>query len=79
MDLQQYSGYRPRSMRTHKASSDSSRGSKRSRLSKARGDRALYTSSKGWKHNPVRYAELCAISDKLNGVRRVSSDQNGQM
>lgn len=67
--LPPYTGYRPFAMRYGRRSSqgDAQKTSKRTRLSKAKSDRMLYTSSKGYKSNPKRYAELCALADKMNG------------
>ena len=71
-DLPPYSGYRTYAMRHGRSSSqgDGQKTSKRTRLSKAKSDRMLYTSSKGHKTNPKRYEELCAHADRLNGMRR---------
>lgn len=77
MDLPPYTGYRPYAMRFGRKSSqgDAQKTSKRTRLSKAKSDRQLYTSCKGHKQNPKRYAELCAHADKMNGryVRQVET------
>lgn len=71
MVLSHYAGWKPRSLRAAKASTDSlaNRNAKRSRLSKAKGDRVLYTSPKGHKINPDRYKELCDRADEINGRR----------
>lgn len=65
-----YSGWRPRSMRVGRGgSSDAQSSGKRTRLSKAKSDRILYCSAKGYKQNPRRYKELCDRADQLNGRR----------
>lgn len=69
VEVPHYSGWRPRSMRVGRSTSDSNRGSKRSRLSKAKADRVLYCHPKAHKLNPERYAKLCEIADGLNGRR----------
>lgn len=72
VEIPPYSGYRTYTMRHGRRSSqgDAQKTSKRTRLSKAKSDRMLYTSCKGHKIDPERYAELCAHADKLNGIRR---------
>lgn len=71
LKLPPYSGWKPRALRRNKASVDglANRSGKRARLSKAKSDRVLYTSSKGYKHNPDRYRELCIKADEINGRR----------
>jgi hypothetical protein len=74
MDIKPYSGYRTPTMRFGRSSTsgrDAQSGAKRTRLSKAKADRVLYCSAKGYKQNPRRYQELCEHADKLNGIRRV--------
>lgn len=61
-----YSGWRPRSLRLSKGSSEAEspgRRQKRSRLGNAQ-DRAIYTSAKGYKNS--KYPVLCARADQLN-------------
>jgi len=57
--------WRPRNMRSNKASSDSSRNEKRSRLGNRR-DRNLYKHAKGHKIDANRYAQLCKVADGMN-------------
>ena len=77
MVIPPYSGWRPRSMRFGRSSSqgDAQKSGKRNRLSKAKSDKVLYCSTKGYKQNPGRYNELCAHADRLNGrhVRQVET------
>lgn len=56
-------------MKVGKAKHEGDRGSKRSRIGKAK-DRALYKSCKGHKIDPARFAKLSAKADALNGIRR---------
>jgi hypothetical protein len=74
LEIPPYSGYRTQAMRHGRSSSqgDGQKTSKRTRLSKAKSDRLLYTSPKGYKQNPGRYNELCAYADRLNGRRTVN-------
>ncbi len=69
LELPPYSGWKPWSLKHGRGSSqgDSQKSAKRTRLSKAKGDRVLYTSPKGYKQNPGRYNELCVHADKMNG------------
>lgn len=75
LEIPPYSGWRPYSMRHGRGSSQGAKEkvAKRIRLSKAKSDRLLYTSAKGYKRNPERYAELCKKADSLNGIRRTAS------
>lgn len=71
-EIPPYSGYRTFAMRKGRGSSQGAKEkvAKRIRLSKAKSDRTLYTSSKGHRNNPERYAALCIKADNLNGMRR---------
>lgn len=74
-EIPPYSGYRPWAMRQGRGSSQGSKEkvSKRIRLSKAKSDRLLYTSAKGHRRDPDRYAALCVQADRLNGMRRATN------
>ena len=71
VDVTDYSGWRPRSMRFGRGSSETGpqRETKRSRLGNAT-DRFIYTSARGHKNNPGQYARVCAMADLLNGNKR---------
>ena len=62
-----YSGWKPRSLRNSKASSETGekRGAKRSRLGNAK-QRAIYIHAKAYKH--PEYSTLCVRADKLNRI-----------
>lgn len=67
-----YTGWRPRSMRLGRSSSERGgmqRDAKRSRLGSA-DDRALYVNCKAHLSNPTRYMQLCKQADSLNGIIR---------
>lgn len=72
LDVPPYSGWRPRSMRMRsRGGSDPNRDAKRSQLG-TKADKMLYCSSRGYKNEPNRYAEICARVDTLKGNQRSS-------